>query len=252
MHEILKKLPASARVLDLGSGEGSFDARAYPFQTVRVDAEPKGAGAIQADAAALPFARCFRAVISNHSLEHFADLHGSLTEIGRVLEPGGALFIAVPDAATFTDRLYRWLARGGGHLNPFTSAPDLAALVAGATGLECRGIRLLHTSFSFMNARNRKTRAPRKLLLFANGWEPLLIALTYALHLSDRCFGTRLSVYGWALYFGACDPDLAVWTNVCVRCGSGHPAAQLHPGFLRLYRCPSCGAPNLFTPDAAG
>ena len=251
MHEILRRLPASARVLDLGSSAGSFDAAAYPFLTVRLDREPAGPGAVQADAAALPFARCFSAVVSNHSLEHFADLDRSLAEIGRILEPGGALFIAVPDASTFTDRLYRWLARGGGHLNPFTAAPDLAGRVARATGLECRGIRLLHTSLSFLNPRNRKTRAPRKLLLLANGWEPLLIALTYALRLSDRCFGTRLSVYGWALYFGDCEPDLAAWTNVCVRCGSAHPAAQLRPR-LRLYHCPSCGAPNLFTPDAAG
>jgi SAM-dependent methyltransferase len=250
MHEILERLPASARVLDLGSGAGSFVAAAYPFRTVRVDVDPGPGGFIPADAAALPFADgCFDAVVSNHSLEHFADLEGALAEIGRVLRPGGALFIAVPDASTFTDRLYRWLARGGGHVNPFTSSSDLAARVTRATGLECRGVRVLHTSLAFLNPRNRKTRAPRKLLLLANGWEPLLVALVYALRISDRWFGTRLSVYGWALYFGACAPDPGEWTNVCVRCGSGHPAAVLRPGTLGLYACPLCAARNLFTPD---
>ncbi len=249
MHEILKRLPRSARVLDLGCASGSFDTGAYTFQTIRVDAEPQRAGVIQADAAALPFpAESFDAIVSNHSLEHFADLERCLGEIGRVLKPGGALFVAVPDASTFTDRLYRWLARGGGHLNAFTSAEDLARRVEWATGLECRGIRLLHTSLSFLNPRNRKTRAPRKLLLLANGWEPILMVLTYALRVADRWFGTRLSVYGWALYFGGCTVETAAWTNVCVRCGSGHPAAQLRPG-LFLYRCPACGARNLYTRD---
>jgi SAM-dependent methyltransferase len=250
MHEILDRLPAAARVLDLGSGTGSFDASKYPFRTLRVDAEPKGTGSIQADAAALPFpAESFDAIVSNHSLEHFAALDRALTELSRVLKPGGAVFIAVPDASTFTDRLYRWLARGGGHLNRFTSAPELASHIERATGLRCGGIRLLHTSLAFLNPHNRKARAPRKLLLLAGGREPVLVALTYALRLCDSWFGTRLSVYGWAFYFGATPAETAAWSNVCVRCGAGHPAGQLHPDRLRFYACPACGARNLFTAD---
>ena len=52
-----------------------------------------------------------------------------LAEIGRVLKPPGALYIAVPDASTFGDRLYRWLTWGGGHVNAFTSARELAATI---------------------------------------------------------------------------------------------------------------------------
>lgn len=89
---------------------------------MRVDAEAAPRLSVLADAAALPFASAsFDAVVANHSLEHFADLDGALGEIGRVLAPAGALYIAVPDATTFTDRLYRWLARGGGHVNRFSS-----------------------------------------------------------------------------------------------------------------------------------
>ena len=237
-------------MLDLGSREGSFDRNVHPFRTVRVDLEHASGIDVQADAAHLPFAsKCFDAVVSNHSLEHFADLDRALAEIGRVLARPGALFIAVPDASTFTDRLYRWLAKGGGHLNSFTSAPALAAHIERFVGIPCTGVRVLHTSLSFLNPHNRRAPAPRKLLLLAGGREPFLIALTFLLRSADRIFGTRLSVYGWALCFG-CEPaEAGSWTNVCVRCGSGHPARELRPGAARLYRCPSCGARNLFTPD---
>ena len=47
---------------------------------------------MQADAAHLPFATAsFDAVISNHSLEHFAQLDAALVEIGRVLKRPGKL-----------------------------------------------------------------------------------------------------------------------------------------------------------------
>ena len=67
-------------------------------------------------------------------------------------------------------------------------------------------------------------------------------------------FGTRLSVYGWALYFGRFPAPIEneVWSNVCIRCGSGAPSAALRPhrlGFLKTYSCPHCGTVNLFSED---
>ena len=68
----------------------------------------------------MPFgSAAFDLVVSNHSLEHFVELEPTLREIGRVMRPGGTLYIAVPNTATLSDRIYRWLARGGGHVNPF-------------------------------------------------------------------------------------------------------------------------------------
>ena len=261
MHEILRRLPPNARLLDLGSGSGSFPAGALPGLVVCVDAEtPQGTRAgcfVRADAAALPFrSRTFDAIISNHSLEHFVDLGAALAEVGRAIKPEGALYVAVPDASTVTDILYRWLARGGGHVNAFTSDHALAQRVESATGLRHCGTRPLYTSLSFMNGRNRKGRPPRKLLLFGNGREGVLVFLTTILRLCDRLVGTRLSLYGWALYFGELKSpiDREAWTNVCVRCGSGHPSAGLLAAgrverrylWLPFYNCPSCGAPNLF------
>jgi len=265
VHEILGNFGGGQRILDLGSGAGSFDSSIGKFIAIRADLDTPfspAANFAQADAARLPFADGkFDAVISNHSLEHFHDLAGSLSEIGRVLKPTGALYIAVPDASTFCDRLYRWLARGGGHLNPFTSAQELAATIERATHLPHVATRTLFTSLSYLNRKNFRTRSPRRLLLLGNGSEISLHLFTYFARLSDRLFGTRLRVYGWALYFGRVSAPVStdVWTNVCIRCGSGAPSEWLHHlklvhrrFLLPVYRCPSCGTTNLFAEDLPG
>lgn len=268
MHEILENLRPGQRVLDLGSKGGSFDASFGQFITIRADLDHPSnlvnpsspvPNFAQADAARLPFANgAFDAVISNHSLEHFRDLAGSLAEIGRVLKPSGALFIAVPDASTFCDRLYRWLARGGGHVNPFTSARDLAGMIERATHLRHVETRTLCTSLSYLNHKTFQGYRPKRLLVAGNGTEISLHAFTYCARLSDRLFGTRLSVYGWALYFGsfAVPVDTDVWSNVCIRCGSGAQSGWLRGQnlvrrrfLMRVYRCPSCGTTNLFSDD---
>jgi SAM-dependent methyltransferase len=191
----------------------------------------------------------FDAVISNHSLEHFVDAESALREIGRVLQAGGALYIAVPDASTFTDKLYRWLARGGGHVNAYTSARQVIDQVTALTGLPYAGGRLLYTSFSFLYQREAG-RVPRRMILVGNGRPWVLRWATYLF----RQLRPSLSWYGWALYFGTIrEPvETLAWTNVCIRCGSGHPSAWLEAaGAVRRqrYRCPQCGTENLFTRD---
>ena len=262
MHEILRHLAQGATVLDLGCASGSFDSHGQSFKVVRVDLE-RHAGSLpnfaQADAAKLPFpAHYFEAVVSNHSLEHFDNLPACLEEIGRVVKASGALYVAVPDASTVSDRLYRWLARGGGHVNPFRSAQELASRIERATGLKHIATRMLYTSLSCLNRRNRKTRAPRRLLLIGGGTETSLRLLSYLFRLSDRFLRTRMGVYGWALYFGNIETpvDCRTWSNVCVYCGSGHPSDWLREGrhvrrrlLFSTYRCPTCETTNLFTDD---
>ncbi len=258
MNELLQSLPSGSVVLDLGCGGGSFEVAGCSFSVVRVDLDREALHAsncIQADAAKLPFAAgSIDLVVSNHSLEHFEDLTGSLAEIGRVIKPGGALYIAVPDASTFSDRLYRWLGRGGGHVNPFTSARELAGAIERSTSLEHAATVTLCTSFCFLNSANRRARAPMRLWLLGGGTPASVLLLHYACRLLDRYLGTRFCVYGWALYFGKIDEPLArrAWTNVCIRCGSGHPSEGLQLNkalWLQSYRCPNCGKRNLFTDD---
>jgi SAM-dependent methyltransferase len=258
MHEILRLLPARAFVLDLGSRTGSFTAEPG-WIAVRVDVEvPAGCPPtfVAARAEALPFRNGqFAAVISNHSLEHFGGLEEALDEIGRVTDPNGFLYIAVPDSSTVTDRIYRWMGRGGGHVNSFTSASALARRVSQRTGLPHAGTRVLCTSLSFLNRANIPGQIQKKLWLFCGGSERVLRLLTYAFRRLDRWFGSRLCVYGWACYFGSgIRVEPGTWTNVCVRCGAGHPSRQLQKTGMvsqRSFRCPQCGARNYFTPDEA-
>jgi SAM-dependent methyltransferase len=273
MDHLIAALPPGSRVLDLGARAGSFQTERSDLHLVRLDLEipaARPAGAyVAADAARMPFpAQCFDLIVSNHSLEHFPELERTVREIGRVSRPGGALFIAVPDAGTLTDRIYRWLGQGGlgqdglgqggGHVNAFRSPGQVIGLVQELTGLKCRGTRVLFSGLSFLNARN-VTHPPRRLLLFANGNERFLAVLTWGLRTADLLFGTRLSQYGWEFYFGNAAPvDSAEWwANVCVRCGAGHSEAflRLHTPvrrqlrFWESYRCPGCGGWNLLTRD---
>ena len=262
MHEIISSLSEQSFLLDLGSGRGSFDKTLSRGAVIRVDVEggaAAGESLILADAAALPFrAGFFDAVVSNHSLEHFRDLDGALREIGRVVKNTGALYVAVPDSTSLCDRLYRWLGRGGGHVNRFSDPRTLVARIEQSTSLMHVATRFLLTSISFLNPRNRKARPPRKLLLLGGGNELILVLLSGLLRLVDRITRTGLAVYGWAMYFGEFSVPVAAeaWANVCARCGSGHPSDWLErSGHTRwmglLYRCPQCRALNFFTPDTA-
>ena len=261
MHEILVSLAPGARVLDLGARSGSFDPALYPgTQVVRLDLDrPSSTGGvptIQADASALPFGDgAFDVVIANHSLEHMTQLGSVLDEIGRVVRRSGSLYVAVPDSSTLSDKLYRWVYHGGGHVNPFESAAELDLEVTRRVGLAPAGHRLLHTSFGFLERSHFHPRPPRRMLIFLNGHYTAIVVLSYVARLLDRVFGTRFSVYGWALYYGRVDGgvDTDAWTNVCVRCGSAQPVENLQPqtaiGPVRTYRCAACRSWNLFTRD---
>src|SRR5437660_832602 len=131
MHDWMKELQASHRVLDLGSGAGSLKSFEYPCLIVSVDCD-KDAFAksyetgssvrhVLASGGALPFApSTFDLVLCNHVLEHVQDLTTTLAEISRVLKPTGRLYIAVPNGHGLCDSIYRYLFEGGDHVNRFT------------------------------------------------------------------------------------------------------------------------------------
>jgi SAM-dependent methyltransferase len=257
MHEVLNHLPEGAFVLDLGCKDGSFSPAATAAMVVRVDRDApaaldNGASFVQADAARLPFADgSFAAIVSNHSLEHFDDFAGALAEMGRVIAADGALFVAVPDASTLTDKVYRWLARGGGHVNAFTSERETAAAIERATGLKHVATRLLCSSLSFLNRKNAPRPIPKRLLLLGAGYEWSLFLYVWASRRLDRWLGTRTSIYGWAFYFGRIGESVNTdaWVNVCIRCGSGQDGDVLRKqGRVQRsrWRCPQCEASNPF------
>jgi len=259
MLDLIGNLPAGARVLDLGAGPGSFPSERQDILIARLDLERPhtlGQGCyVLADAARMPFSTAsFDLVVSNHSLEHFIELEGTVREIGRVVKPDGVLYVAVPDATTLTDRIYRWLGRGGGHVNPFRSPEEVASLVTRFTGLPLRATTVLFSSLSFLNRHNFVTPPPRRIALFAFGNELFLAVWIWILRGVDRRCGTKWSRYGWSFLFGNAErtAPAEVWVNVCVRCGSGHSEAYLrkHASVRRLsYSCPACGGFNFITKE---
>jgi SAM-dependent methyltransferase len=254
LHEILHHLPPGSFVLDLGSRFGSFPAEATAAHVVRLDLDsPHLPNGVAGDARCLPFRdHAFQAIIANHSLEHVEGLEAALREIGRVLAPDGALYIAVPDSSTLCDKLYRWLAQGGGHVNAI-SDPDLfSRQITVATGLAVVARRTLHTSYSYLNAENVQTPS-RKMLLLGGGRPWLLRAASRWMRRLDRAFGWRTTVYGWAFYAGRINEpvSLEARSNVCIRCGAGHASAVLQPivDAAQRYRCPLCATENSYLPD---
>ena len=169
-----------------------------------------------------------------------------------VLAAGGALYIAVPDSSTLCDRLYRWLANGGGHVNAISDPALFSRQIAVATGLSVVAQRTLHTSFSYLHRENAQ-QPSLKMRLLGGGRPWLLRAACRWMRQLDRAFGWRTTVYGWAFYAGQIgEPvSLEARSNVCIRCGAGHSSAALQSilDSRQRYRCSICGTENDYLPD---
>ena len=96
------------KVLDIGCGLGHF-FKVYP-EAYGIDLNPycvqycteRGYKCVQGDVYHIPFpSEFFDGVLLCHVLEHLDDPDGALTEVGRVLKPGGILSIRVPTASGF-------------------------------------------------------------------------------------------------------------------------------------------------------
>jgi SAM-dependent methyltransferase len=158
-------------VLDLGCGFGrhAFEAARRGAAVVALDAgadEVDGvvatfvamaeagelspgswrAGAVQADALALPFGDAsFDRVIASEVLEHIPDDHGAMAELARVLRPGGTMAVTVP---RYLPEAVNWALSDayhdvpGGHVRIYRRA-TLEARLAGA-GLTVTGHHYAH------------------------------------------------------------------------------------------------------------
>lgn len=255
----LEEFPSSNRILDLGCGPGSLPTQLAGLRVTGVDvdvsAPPTNAGFHRACAEShlLPFAGAsFDLVICHHTLEHFADIPGTIREIRRVLSPQGRLFVSVPDGRSFSDRLYRLLLCGGGHLQRFTFESIVAEIQSG-TGLHLAGWRELSSSFIFVDKRNFVPAPrgalpgplPRRMRWLGVLPSTFFSGLRIFLNLASRA--TNSSRYGWALAFTAdkSTPEQEPATvNVCMYCGAGFDEEPSERVAKLFYRCPYCSHMN--------
>jgi SAM-dependent methyltransferase len=94
----------------------------------------------------------FDTVILWHVLEHIPDPGGLLTEVARILRPGGTLLVAVPNFASIEARAGKahWFHLDvPRHLNHFTPATLRAAL--GAAGLRPRMVSYFASEYDFFS-----------------------------------------------------------------------------------------------------
>src|SRR5258706_9451262 len=189
--------PSGARVLDAGCGPGWWDyRRRSDLRITGFDIKfPPGppprlasAQALRADLARLPLRDgVFDLTVCHYVLEHVTELEACCDELARVTKPGGQLYLSVPRAAAFDDRLYRFagnfakyglmkLGKRLEHQQRF-DFPKLIDLFY-ARGMRLTASARVPAGFSWMNDARTK---------------PLQGAFTGALAWLDRAFGWDLA-----------------------------------------------------------
>lgn len=125
-HRLFAEETLAAPILDIGCGDGYFAALTFPagievgLDVTRAIVEEGWANGPYlhvdiADGTRLPYAdAAFRTVFSNCVIEHIPGIEALVTEVSRVLAPGGRFLFSVPNER-FTDSLFTvgWLRRLG-------------------------------------------------------------------------------------------------------------------------------------------
>jgi SAM-dependent methyltransferase len=126
---LLDGLPKGARVLDVGSGQGSLPEKLAAYrpdlEIVAFDLAPAGQGRgyawVAGDACKLPFQDGgFRLVMCRHVIEHIPDAMRMVHELERVLAPGGQLYLECPDVRSAMSWAPLNFWEDPTHLRPYT------------------------------------------------------------------------------------------------------------------------------------
>ena len=248
LYEVLDELPAGARVLDAGCGPGSWGyARRDDLRITAFDVKfPPGPPAprprldvLRADLARTPFRdQSFDLTVCHYVLEHVTALEACCDELARVTRAGGTLYLSVPRAAAFDDRLYRFagyfakyallkLRKRLEHQQRFDFQGLLDLFYR--RGLELVAYARVPAGFSWMNdARTKPLQGP-------------FTAFVAELH---RVLGVDLGAdANFVMRFrktGA--PGLRRVTHVCRVCGE-HSIVEGTPWPME-WTCPWCGNAN--------
>lgn len=263
LREVIEALPLGASVLDAGCGPGSWPYAERPdLEITGFDIKfPPGPPdraltnrVFRADLARLPLpADCFDLTVCHYVLEHVTELEPCCDELARVTKPGGTLYLSVPRAAAFDDRLYRFAGyfakvallkfrKRIEHQQRF----DLRGVLE---RFRRRGFAL--TAHAFVPAGFSWMNDPRT--------KPLQGAFTDALAALHRATGADLAAdANFVLTFaktgrengptgapGERLPGPRRVTHVCRECGE-HAIVEAAKPWPKRWECPWCGRPNPF------
>lgn len=255
LRELVAAAAPGARVLDAGCGPGSWpygeraDVRIASFDIKYPPGPPAPAphvAVFRGDLAALPLrSGSFDLTVCHYVLEHVTALAACCDELARVTRPGGTLYLAVPRAAAFDDRLYRFAGRFAKfallkfhkrleHQQRF----DLAKLLGlfAARGLEPLALARVPAGFSWMNdPRTKRLQGP---FTDALAWLHRATGMDLA---KDANFVMTFRKTG-ARGVGAI-PCVRRVTHVCRECGEHAVLAPPAP-LPATWDCPWCGKPN--------
>jgi SAM-dependent methyltransferase len=258
LREVIAAQPAGARVLDAGCGPGSWPYALRPdLDITGFDIKfPPGPPPLsekvrvfRADLARLPLRPgTFDLVVCHYVLEHVTELEACCDELVRLARPGGTLYLSVPRAAAFDDRLYRFAGYFAKYaLMKFRKRVEhqqrfeLAGLLAHLRrrGMEPTAHAFVPAGFSWMNDPRTK---------------PLQGAFTDALAGLHRATGADLAAEAnFVLTFvkrGAPVADGPLpgrrrVTHVCRQCGE-HAIVEAAAPWPARWTCPWCGEANPF------
>jgi SAM-dependent methyltransferase len=194
-------------VLNAGAGQGSFSLRLarLGFEVTSVDDSQAAVEVLRdrlpgpverADVTAMPFADAsFDAAVLGEVLEHVPDDAGALSEVARVLRPGGVLAVSVPANPARFGPSDRW----AGHVRRYSRDMLVDACERGGFRvLRCVPwgfpVSALYHRHLYERRLDRHGAAPPKL------WErPALTVLTLLLQIDRLFVGVERGALGYLL-----------------------------------------------------
>ena len=264
LHELVGAAPQGARVLDAGCGPGSWpygdrpDLRITAFDIKFPPGPPakrEGVDVLRASLERLPLRDgSFELVVCHYVLEHVTGLAACCDELARLTRAGGTLYLSVPRAAAFDDRLYRFAGlftkyalmkfrKRLEHQQRF-DLPELLGLFS-ARGFVLTAHAFVPAGFSWMN--DPRTKGLQGPFTDALAWLHRNLGADLA---RDANFVFAFRKTGAPAVApdpsgGAALPGRRRVTHVCRECGE-HSVLDPPDPWPRRWECPWCGKPNPF------